>query len=350
MIYNGNMETTNLINKKSSILLFSLSLVTFIGFGYLEHLSDNYFSVSDQSVQFYPIYLLNSLIASLVYFLGPWIIFPGFMGVVAFSLKKVRDQIIAQSFFQIMLWSFCLICIFFIMPVFVSKGITIYLDQISNHILFSISVFSFCFICWSLDKNDFLKNFIQTKLYHSISSLFQDTSEKFKALSKSILNRKEHNITTRIDASVQENLSSRSIYNENKHSEVENSSSKISMESLKKTKVPEVVQAPKKKIDFSLNKLKSNKKRVSKQLFQDYFDNVNLKPGRRSALNSSNPNHDYFEKIIMRIEEKLLEFKIEGKIINILKGPVVDTFELELGSGVKVSKVTRSAITLAVVQ
>ncbi len=52
-----------------------------------------------------------------------------------------------------------------------------------------------------------------------------------------------------------------------------------------------------------------------------------------------NPDSEYFEQIIEAIENKLAEFNIGGKIINILKGPVVDTFELELGTGVKVSKV-----------
>ncbi|MBL7663904.1 MAG: hypothetical protein JNM93_02135, partial [Bacteriovoracaceae bacterium] len=52
------------------------------------------------------------------------------------------------------------------------------------------------------------------------------------------------------------------------------------------------------------------------------------------------PDKEYFEHIIHSIEDKLTEFKIVGRIINVLKGPVVDTFELELGSGVKVSKVT----------
>ncbi len=51
------------------------------------------------------------------------------------------------------------------------------------------------------------------------------------------------------------------------------------------------------------------------------------------------PESEYFDEIIDSIESKLAEFKIAGKIINILKGPVVDTFELELGTGVKVSKV-----------
>lgn len=48
----------------------------------------------------------------------------------------------------------------------------------------------------------------------------------------------------------------------------------------------------------------------------------------------------YFQTIIEKIEDKLAEFKLDAKIIHILKGPVVDTFELELGEGVRVARVT----------
>jgi len=52
------------------------------------------------------------------------------------------------------------------------------------------------------------------------------------------------------------------------------------------------------------------------------------------------PDEGYFRAIVKAIEGKLSEFKLDGKIINVLKGPVVDTFELEPGTGVKVSKIT----------
>ena len=51
------------------------------------------------------------------------------------------------------------------------------------------------------------------------------------------------------------------------------------------------------------------------------------------------PDDIYFKEITSKLEEKLAEFKIDCKIISVLKGPVVDTFELELGSGVRVSKI-----------
>ncbi|HXH30037.1 MAG TPA: DNA translocase FtsK [Bacteriovoracaceae bacterium] len=60
--------------------------------------------------------------------------------------------------------------------------------------------------------------------------------------------------------------------------------------------------------------------------------------------NITNQQHDpddqYFVKIAKAIEEKLKEFNITAHVINVLKGPVVDTFELELGAGVKVNGVT----------
>ena len=80
-----------------------------------------------------------------------------------------------------------------------------------------------------------------------------------------------------------------------------------------------------------------NKTEKQSPALKKYHDLVVL-PIRKTPLKEDRPDKSYFEKIIKRLEAKLHEFKIEGKIINILKGPVVDTFELELGPGVKVSR------------
>lgn len=60
---------------------------------------------------------------------------------------------------------------------------------------------------------------------------------------------------------------------------------------------------------------------------------------KQRSIQNHHPDDEYFHNIIQRIEEKLADFGIDGKIINILKGPVVDTFELETGPGVKASKI-----------
>ena len=57
-------------------------------------------------------------------------------------------------------------------------------------------------------------------------------------------------------------------------------------------------------------------------------------------INNDDPKDCYFQGIIEKIEDKLAEFNVDAKILDILKGPVVDTFELELGEGVRVARVT----------
>ena len=75
---------------------------------------------------------------------------------------------------------------------------------------------------------------------------------------------------------------------------------------------------------------------------KQYYDIVTTMTDTKEKRSQRHPDDDYFENIINENEKTLAEFKIEGQIVNILKGPVVDTFELELGSGVKVSKVTNA--------
>ena len=87
----------------------------------------------------------------------------------------------------------------------------------------------------------------------------------------------------------------------------------------------------------------STKKKKSFPIISKKFSKITLKemveclkPSSRKIIEE--PSSEYFEDIVEKLEEKLLEFKINGSIVNVIKGPVVDTFELELGAGVKVSK------------
>lgn len=59
-----------------------------------------------------------------------------------------------------------------------------------------------------------------------------------------------------------------------------------------------------------------------------------------NTSHQNDPDDEYFEKIALSIEEKLKQFNISARVINVLKGPVVDTFEVKLGEGVQVSKIT----------
>ena len=111
---------------------------------------------------------------------------------------------------------------------------------------------------------------------------------------------------------------------------IDNKKSQISVRSNTQSVKPKVSKIKK---SLSLKKKRSSKSYES----QDSLIN-SLESMSRKVV--AGPDQKYFESIMNRIEDKLKEFKIEAKVINALKGPVVDTFEVELGPGVKVSKVT----------
>ncbi len=74
--------------------------------------------------------------------------------------------------------------------------------------------------------------------------------------------------------------------------------------------------------------------------FFDSEDLINCIAPKDHGKKITDPDEQYFVSIARAIENKLQQFNITAQIINVLKGPVVDTFELELGAGVKVTGVT----------
>lgn len=74
---------------------------------------------------------------------------------------------------------------------------------------------------------------------------------------------------------------------------------------------------------------------------------INCIVSKNQTNKISDPSDTYFTTIARAIEEKLKEFNITAQVINVLKGPVVDTFELELGAGVKVASINNKADDLS---
>jgi S-DNA-T family DNA segregation ATPase FtsK/SpoIIIE len=82
------------------------------------------------------------------------------------------------------------------------------------------------------------------------------------------------------------------------------------------------------------------KKKVVEDKFFDADELIDCIAPKTPTNHTHDPDDKYFQTIARAIEEKLKEFNISAQVINVLKGPVVDTFELELGAGVKVAGVT----------
>jgi S-DNA-T family DNA segregation ATPase FtsK/SpoIIIE len=96
--------------------------------------------------------------------------------------------------------------------------------------------------------------------------------------------------------------------------------------------------------DVQMELDKIEKPKVNDEKYYGLVKSASTKKGEQKFVN---PDDKYFSDIISKIHNKLAEFKIEGRIINVLKGPVVDTFEWELGVGEKISKLTGASEDLS---
>ena len=274
-----------------------------------------------------------------VFYLGPWLIVPSVVFMTIYLFGKYRNNVFCHIFLQPSIWIFFLISIFLFAPAFVGVFLVNILNKIPNGYLYCVLFTSFILALWITDRNNILFDFFHSNFYMPVLNYIRNLGIHLK--NRFILKKSFYDRTVNV-----------SIKTDNSNSPNKDGNDKIINKSIttfrndakdSKSSIIENAAKPLKKVLPQ----KMKRRNPNKDTFNNYFESVNLKPGKRSSIIASAPSNDYFQKIIDRIEEKLLEFKIDGKIINVLKGPVVDTFELELGSGVKVSKVTSSAEDLS---
>ncbi|RLA64673.1 MAG: hypothetical protein DRQ89_03155 [Epsilonproteobacteria bacterium] len=279
--------------------LFLLTLISFLAFYYIDVLPDNYFTISSSSSSYnFLTYYLTSFMAFIGYFTGPWIFFPFFAFCFFYAFKYSRREFKADLFNIVFLLGLFLFFTNSFFPIFLGQGIAYLLNEFipSFVSILLIPVFAFAFLASS-----FRADFFNT-LRSSYNNLLERAKNfKFKRPQIKLPKRQKKNEVEDIEKPV--------------------------------TKIPFSIK-PKKKSVESLNS-------GSKELDENkYFKLMSTVATKRLKKTVRPPSNQYFNDIISSIESKLAEFKIEGEIINVLKGPVVDTFELELGPGVKVSKIT----------
>jgi DNA segregation ATPase FtsK/SpoIIIE, S-DNA-T family len=119
----------------------------------------------------------------------------------------------------------------------------------------------------------------------------------------------------------------------------------------------EAEDAPKKPfkpvIVASRTELKLRKPELAKEKMESA---VILKPGSLPPLSLLNPpvhqdvkpfSQIRFDELSQLVEQRLLDFGVEVKVADVLPGPVITRFELELAPGIKVSKITGLAKDIA---
>ena len=333
----------------------------------MDSLPDNAFAISSSSssaswVSFH----LFTVLGSIGFYLGPWIFAPFVILALSFSFLYAKRDSGWDLFAAPLVLAFCAGVSFYLAPEFMGKGIVYVLKTYATPFSILTTMFlafmGFSFLTfrktffWSLQKSfmsfihapEILWRFLTNlNLVDRYSRMRETMKSKFAFLSKSAtkLMRGEEKANSTLPQTknhvrpVQSKpIKAETIIVAAGPEQTEQDFEEIfpvdaagTIEDVEFTDETNT-ESP---VKISSFRAKAKISSVDSQ-YHDIMTHFADKP-RQSQVRQ--PEDDYFSDIIAKIEGKLGEFNITGQIINILKGPVVDTFELELGSGVKVSKI-----------
>ncbi len=335
------------------IVLFALTLVSVLYYFFGSYLPDNSLMISSQSDDYFTIgYYFSSLMAEVSYYTGPWIVLPFLMFafIYTFILSSRSKNSDTLVIFAIVFFFYTLS--FMIAPKFLGKG----LEQISDKYLNMYSAFFYTLASGILMFYLVLRRALFVLLrrlqmllerfgLRSIQAVQRvgmvskrqllNYSDKIKP---SDLKKQTVKLITRAEEQVK-----KVVPKAEAGPQIEEVTPIIKEQVVVENSVDSTADATGEKPEVVEKDVVEQKVRKASKKQNQFFnssDLINCISANVNHTQVKGPDEAYFKTIIRAIEEKLAEFKLDGKIINILKGPVVDTFELELGSGVKVSKVT----------
>ncbi|MDC0253924.1 DNA translocase FtsK [Bacteriovoracales bacterium] len=318
------------IHKFQLLFLFCLTIGSIFSFYFQDSIPDNYFYINSLGHSFnFLTFYSASVLVFIGYIFGPWVFVPFFIFTLLYSFLISKRNLWPDVLGVVPLTLGSLILGYWLIPEFLGEGIFQFIKDTFNLfdqiMLFFVSLFLFFFIFFR--NISFLPRMIFGKIME-MNSWFSSKAQR--PLNFSFFN-------TKIFQGFMPKLNLRlSFFLKGK--EAEKDFSKSNHEKFKKGSKKEVLTDLKDRINSKKQKTLSKNEGDSDK--KPYFELIkSLIKSFPDQKYSNQPSEEYFKEITERIENKLGEFKIDGGVINVLKGPVVDTFELELGPGVKVSKV-----------
>jgi S-DNA-T family DNA segregation ATPase FtsK/SpoIIIE len=374
------------ILKYELFTLFSLTVITLVVFYYRDALPDNYLSISSTSSHGFFAYYGTSLLNFINYYSGPWVLIPFafFTSFYVFVFSKRADWIDVLNIVSLSIFS--LWTAYYLQPTLLGAGLfQILSSTFSPFVSFLLWSSSLVAFTWGTFRGDFTEKvkIITTEIKKidfktPTSKAFAFTEKYFTLLKEKIspqsklieidhnetpiapeavdlnsaINKEENRIIQIAPAkeSVGELILTQKIAIIDSGKLVENSDFATVITSAEDEHDEEMIDSDddgeyvdESEIGLSLKPSKSTNK------FNDdkYYDLVKVASHKKGDQKFSQPDDKYFHDIITKIQDKLGEFKILGRIINVLKGPVVDTFEWELGVGEKVSRLTSTSEDLS---
>ena len=351
-------------------LLFALSFLNIAYFSLHESLPDNYFEISYQndSVNLFS-YYTSTFLANFGYWCGLWVTsaFVGFALINTLLLsKKQYDS--KSSFIALFLTASCFCLCYLVLPFSLGEGLysliqtfvgTVYVSLILCVSLLSLfyfisedRFFSFFKMIYAHLLN--LPSFFQNLDFSALKRIEVKSLFKKKIVEKSFTDKVKE--ASRLPKVTRPSKATPVAAEQVVHAEPSLQSASDSNESFT-SNIYESTQE--RELPLEDLSLESHFAAVEEELddFEDLAETSYVRPTKpetffnadelisciapQNLSNISNdPDDSYFVTIASAIEAKLLEFNIRATVINVLKGPVVDTFELELGAGVKVAGVT----------
>ncbi len=339
------------ILKIQLITLFSLSILNLLYFYFRDSLPDNFFEISSQnnSINFFSYYTI-SFIANFGYWTGLWVVvsFFAFAGIFYYSIQKRNDWKRLLVFASLI--PLTIILGYIVFPLALGDGLFFFLKENMNLLYAALS---FVFFATSFFYLVSEKHFFQTTkwcnkklqiLFRKIQKIdYSNLADKIKTpllalpMGKLGLPSPETKelkapVVKTPRAEIEEEEEITSEFEEEEYEEFEEEEDE---EEINDSLDEEIEEDEDSDEDEPVHELTAEEERffLESELVEC------LVPKKTSSV-STNPDSEYFEKISYSIEDKLKEFHVHAQIINVLKGPVVDTFELELGAGVKVTSVT----------
>lgn len=392
------------ILKYELFALFFLTIITLVVFYYRDTLPDNYLSISSASSHGFFAYYGTSFLNFINYYSGPWVFVPCavFTSFYVLVFSKRADWIDALNIISLSIFS--LFTIFYFQPSLLGAGLYQILDMaFSAFSMFLVWAVAATLFLWGAFRGSFtdkvkmaadeIKNFNYQETSENVQEKFlllknklgikpreeQELLEEEEGLpalemAKPTLKEKVAAKIANYAKPVEENSQQETIMLSNGTQEVVDTATgeittnegmflvpiteprkieaadyeSIADDHDEDETYPVVVSDDDEYVDESeISTFNSHSNKVETFNEDQYFNLVKLASHKKQDLKFSQPEDKYFHDIISKIQAKLGEFKIQGQIINVLKGPVVDTFEWELGPGEKVSRLTSIAEDLS---
>ncbi|MCM2351769.1 MAG: FtsK/SpoIIIE domain-containing protein [Bacteriovoracaceae bacterium] len=363
--------------------LFILTTLNLIYFYYRDNLPDNYYEISyqNESINFFTYYFFT-LLANFGYWCGIWITvsFITFALLHSFVLTKQKD--IKNQLVIAVLLPLTLGLCYFLLPVTLGEGLLFLIQENISTLTLAVSIIFFgisffylvsekqffktCNLIWKnvLAFGSMLKEIDISQLKEiDVKKWHESIKERFLGFIASF--RQEEPVAAPVSAKLKITDSTKikapvtpkplPVVIEEIEEEIDEDELEEDEEILDEVEELEEEEDSEEfndSIDDDIETEDSESKDDFEEVDSPFITQVNSDPFFESdelincivpkdqTSHQNDPDDGYFVTIARAIEEKLKEFNITSHIINVLKGPVVDTFELDLGPGVKVNAVT----------